>query len=344
MTISVIIPVYKVEKYIRRCLESIIDQENDRFMIECLIVDDCSPDNSMAIVEEVMDNYRGSAICFKIIKHEVNKGLSAARNSGIMASTGEYLYFIDSDDHILENTFKCYYSYFLEHPSVDVIMGNSLETEFGRLTNSSETNDNNTICLINDKRTLIHNVLRRQVDRHAWNKLIRRSIIIENDLFFDDGLLYEDVTWTYRLSFVVSSILIVPELTYMYEYNPSSIIHTHAERAKKIVWSFVYISNYIFNNPPVIDGKKVFFSEHCLFVNHWMLYAIDNYEKYGAEKLTRSILNSLKRKLLWISICHLRPVMALYFLTMFRPFCWLLKVKAYRAHIDRIIQIVYKLS
>ena len=344
MTISVIVPVYKVEKYIRRCLESVIDQENDRYMIECLIVDDCSPDNSMTIVDEVIDNYRGASIRFKIIKHEVNKGLSAARNSGILASTGDYLYFIDSDDLILENTFKCYYSYFLEYPSVDVIMGNSLEMEFNRLTNSFEPNNNNTISLINDKRKLIYCVLRRQVDRHAWNKLIRRSIIIANDLFFDNGLLYEDVIWTYKLSSIVSSVLIVPELTYIYEYNLSSIIHTHAERANKIVWSFVYISNFIFNNPPIIDGKKEFFTEHCLFVNHWMLYAIDNYEKYGAEKLTCSTLNNLKRKLFWTSICHLRLVMALYFLTMFRPFCWLLKVKAYRAHIDRIIQIVYKLS
>ena len=344
MTISVIVPVYKVEKYIRRCLESVIDQEDDRFMIECLIVDDCSPDNSMTIVDEVICNYRGTSIHFKIIKHEVNKGLSAARNSGILASTGDYLYFIDSDDLILENTFKCYYSYFLEYPSVDVIMGNSLEMEFNRLTNSFEPNSNNTISLINDKRKLIYSVLRRQIDRHAWNKLIRRSIIIANDLFFDNGLLYEDVIWTYKLSSRVSSVLIVPELTYMYEYNPSSIIHTHAERANKIVWSLVYISNFIFNNPPIIDGKKEFFTEHCLFVNHWMLYAIDNYEKYGAEKLTCSTLNNLKRKMFWTSICHLRPVMALYFLTMFRPFCWLLKVKAYRAHIDRIIQIVYKLS
>lgn len=344
MTISVIIPVYKVEKYIRRCLESVIDQENDRCMIECLIVDDCSPDNSMTIVDEVIDNYRGTSIRFKIIKHEVNKGLSAARNSGILASTGDYLYFIDSDDDILENTFKCYYSYFLKYPSVDVIMGNSLEMESGRLTNSFEPNSNNTISLINDKRKLIYNVLRRQVDRHAWNKLVRRSLIVDSGLYFDDGLLYEDVTWTYRLFSCVSSILIVPELTYMYEYNLSSIIHTHSERANKIVWSFVYISNFIFNNPPIIDGKKEFFTEHCLFVNRWMLNAIDNYEKYGAEKLTRKTLNSLKRKLFWTSICHLRPVMALYFLTMFRPFCWLLKMKAYRAHIDWIVQIVYKLS
>ena len=164
------------------------------------------------------------SITFKIISHEKNKGLSEARNSGIKASTGDYLYFIDSDDDILENTFARYYSYLQEYSFVDVIMGNSLEMECNLLTNSSVTN----VSLISDKQTIIYNLLCRKIDRHAWNKLIRRSFIVDNNLFFDTGLLYEDVTWTYRLFTTVSSVLIVPELTYMYEYNPSSIVHTHA--------------------------------------------------------------------------------------------------------------------
>ena len=344
MTISVIIPVYKVEKYIRRCLESVIDQENDKYMIECLIVDDCSPDNSMIIVDEIIMNYHGATIDFKIIRHDKNKGLSEARNSGIKASTGDYLFFIDSDDVILENTFKRFFAYLSDYPFVDVIMGNAMGIEDHCLTNISLTNDGSTFCLISDKRTIICHVLSRDIDRHAWNKLIRRSLVVDNNLFFDKGLLYEDITWTYRLYSTISSIIIVPEVTYMYENNPSSIIHTHAEHGKKIVRSFVFASNYIFNNPPVIEGNKVLFTEHFLFVNHWMLYAIDNYEKFGAEKQTCIKLNALKRKLLWTSICHLRPVMALYFLTLFKPLCWLLKVRIYRANIDRITQVVYKLS
>ena len=340
MTISVVIPVYNVEKYIRRCLESVIDQENDRYKIECLIVDDCSPDSSMTIVRDLIEKNDDKSITFKIISHEKNKGLSEARNSGIKASTGDYLYFIDSDDDILENTFARYYSYLHEYPFVDVIMGNSLEMECNLLTNSSVTN----VSLISDKQTIIYNLLCRKIDRHAWNKLIRRSLIVDNNLFFDTGLLYEDVTWTYRLFTTVSSVLIVPELTYMYEYNPSSIVHTHAKRSSKNLWSFVFISDYIFNNPPKINGKKVFYTEHSLFVNHWLLYAIDNFMSYGAEKSIRIKLNSLKRKMFWSAVCHLRPALASYFLIMFKPLCWLLKVRVFRANIDRIIRVVYKLS
>ena len=65
MTISVVIPVYNVEKYIRRCIESVIDQENDRYKIECLIVDDCSLDSSMIIVDDIIKNYHGTTIDFK---------------------------------------------------------------------------------------------------------------------------------------------------------------------------------------------------------------------------------------------------------------------------------------
>ena len=101
MKISVIIPVYNVEKYIRRCLLSVKDQKCEDFNIECLIVDDCSPDGSMTIVRDLIEKNDDKSITFTIISHEKNKGLSEARNSGIKASTGDYLYFIDSDDDIL---------------------------------------------------------------------------------------------------------------------------------------------------------------------------------------------------------------------------------------------------
>ena len=344
MTISVIIPVYNVEKYIRRCLESVIDQEGDGFNIECLIVDDCSPDDSMVIVNDIIKNYHGSVINFKIIRHEVNKGLSAARNTGIRASTGDFLFFIDSDDSILENTFKKFVAYSIEYPFAEMVLGNSLGTEDNYLSNTPVTNNDNSPCFIDDKRTIWQHVLMRRIDRHAWNKLVRRSLIVDNGLYFDDGLLYEDVTWTYRLFSCVSSILIVPELTYMYEYNPSSIVHTPAERSSKLINSFVFITDFLVNNPPKIDGKDIFFTEHSLFVYYWMIQTMDLCEKYGTHAQTRAKLNALKWVLFWKSVAHFRPIMTLYFLTLFKPFSWLFKLRLYRSNIYRITKVVYKLS
>lgn len=343
MTISAIIPVYNVEKYIRRCIMSVIDQKADNFNIECIIIDDCGTDNSMNIVYDIINNYQGITVVFRIVKHNVNKGLSEARNTGIKASTGDYIFFIDSDDAILENAFKLLLSYAKQYPSTYVIQGNSLGLEEKQLSNTSVLCNNN-LCLIDNKRMIISNLLQRQIDRHAWNKLICRSFVLDNDLYFDSGLLYEDVTWTYRLYSKVSSVLIVPELTYMYENNPSSIMHTHSERSNKVVWSFVCISDYLINHPPLIDGKNLFFTEHCLFVHHWMLKAIDINGQYGAESYTCFELKKLKRKLLWKAISHFRLFLALYFLTLFYPFSLLLKIRMYRTHLYQISRIVYKLS
>lgn len=341
MTISVIIPVYKVEKYIRRCLESVLDQECKDFKIECLIVDDCTPDGSMSIVNDIINNYKG-AIMFKILRHEKNMGLSAARNTGIKASTGDYLFFIDSDDDIMENTIKHFVAYSVKYPNADIIMGNSLTIENNYLSNL--TNNDDSPSYIDDRRTIIHRMLSRRINRNAWNKLIRRSVVVDNDLYFDIGLLYEDVTWTYRLYSHVSSVLIVPELTYMYEYNASSIVHTTAERSSQMVWSFTFISDYIINHPPVIDGKEVFFAEHRIFVFHWMIIAIDLYDKYGADEHISIKLKTLKRRLLWHSVKRFRPFMMFLFMTMFKPFSLLIKTAAFRNNIDRIARIVSILS
>ena len=97
ITISLIIPVYKVSAYIERCLKSVIKQTYNHF--ECILVDDASPDDSIAKCERMIEEYDGP-IQFRILHHQQNKGLSVARNTGIDAATGDYILFIDSDDLI----------------------------------------------------------------------------------------------------------------------------------------------------------------------------------------------------------------------------------------------------
>ena len=99
LNLSIIIPVYNVEAYIEECLASVVAQSDAKANIECIIVDDCSPDGSMDIVRRFVDNYQG-AVQFRTLRHEVNRGISAARNTGIDAATGDYLLFVDSDDYL----------------------------------------------------------------------------------------------------------------------------------------------------------------------------------------------------------------------------------------------------
>ena len=102
--ISIIIPVYNVEQYVDECLQSVANQTMTEG-IECIIVDDCGQDNSATIAKHFVDSYQGD-IRFTFIQREKNGGLSAARNTGIEAATGEYVYFLDSDDYLVPSAIE----------------------------------------------------------------------------------------------------------------------------------------------------------------------------------------------------------------------------------------------
>ena len=119
MRISIIIPVYNVELYVEECLQSVANQTMTEG-IECIIVDDRGQDNSMDIVRHFVDDYQG-AISFHILKHEKNGGLSAARNTGIEAATGEYVYFLDSDDYLVPSAIETLISIADRNGGVDLL-------------------------------------------------------------------------------------------------------------------------------------------------------------------------------------------------------------------------------
>ncbi|MFW5517943.1 MAG: glycosyltransferase family 2 protein [Segatella copri] len=102
--ISIIILVYNVEQYIEECLMSVTNQSITEG-IECILVDDCGQDNSAAIAKRFVDSYQGD-IRFTFIQREKNGGLSAARNTGIKAATGKYVYFLDSDDCLVPSAIE----------------------------------------------------------------------------------------------------------------------------------------------------------------------------------------------------------------------------------------------
>ena len=121
--ISIIVPVYKVEKYILRCYTSIAKQTYTN--IECIFIDDGSPDNSITILNDLVKQYSGD-ISFCIIRHEKNKGLSVARNTGINNAKGEYIFFLDSDDEITEHCIRSFVAVINKYQNVDVVQGNAI--------------------------------------------------------------------------------------------------------------------------------------------------------------------------------------------------------------------------
>ena len=98
INVSVIVPVYKVEAFIEHCIRSLMEQTLRE--VEFVIVDDCSPDNSLSIARRVIKDYPEREGQVRLIRHEANKGLPAARNSGLAVATGEYVFHCDSDDFV----------------------------------------------------------------------------------------------------------------------------------------------------------------------------------------------------------------------------------------------------
>ena len=345
MTISVIIPIYKAEQYIRQCLESVIDQEFNAFDIECILIDDATPDRSMNIAKEVISEYHGSNITFILLRHEENRGPSAARNTGISAASGDFLLFLDSDDVFVENTLKTFYSYHKEYPSVDVIMGNTLWLENRFLSNTPITGKDNSPCLIDDIVSIWKLVLRRQIDRQVVNKFIRRSLIVDNKFFFDEKVtFYEDAIWTYNLYSHISTILIVPVITYVYVENTTSLMHTSKQQSNKMVDCLIMVSDFAFRHPLIINGKIIHYAAHRLFVARWLMKAIDEKENHYIDSHLDHTLFALRNALLKDAVKHIRPFLALFFLIMFVPLKSLLGLQWFRSKLYLLEKIVYKIS
>lgn len=221
MKVSIIIPVYNVSDYVERCLNSVMAQTYTD--LECIIVDDCTPDDSIAKCERMIAQYDGP-IEFKILHHKHNRGLSAARNTGIDASIGESVYFLDSDDWIIPECIQLFCDCVKKHPKTEVVMGGAKATNGGYLYMDYEkktflpdySDDVNWI----NKAFLTHEML----SMTAWNVLINRSFLIKNQLFFVEGLINEDEVWHFMLSKYVSHLSILHKNTYLYFIREKSII------------------------------------------------------------------------------------------------------------------------
>lgn len=123
MKISIIVPVFNVEQYIKECFDSIAAQTY-KGDIECIFVDDCGQDDSVAILEQLITEYHGP-IQFSIVHHEHNKGLSGARNTGIRQAKGDYLYFLDSDDTITPDCIEKLGMLAEKYPGVEMVQGST---------------------------------------------------------------------------------------------------------------------------------------------------------------------------------------------------------------------------
>lgn len=217
MDISVIVPIYNVENYILECLQSVVVQTKTKD-VECILVDDCGTDNSVKVAEQFISAYEGD-ISFALLHHPENKGLSAARNTGIKNARGNYLFFLDSDDMIkpycLDELFALAEAY-----QADMVQG-SYESDLASMKHFEdcqlpEFSDNKSFI----KRTLLNYDVNPVM---AQNRLVRKQLVVENNLWFKEGIIHEDLYWSFFLAKVVERICFCKQKTYFYRSTPGSI-------------------------------------------------------------------------------------------------------------------------
>lgn len=214
MNISVIIPIYNVEKFVERCILSIINQTYTK-EVECIIVNDCTPDSSMKIVERLVADYKGQ-IRFKLLNHERNKGIAAVRNTGLNAASGDYIIYIDSDDYCEQDMLEKMYTKAVEEDA-DVIVADFWDTYPDKEIYVAQQMPG-----INESYAKL--LLQGKIVVAVWNKMVRRRLLIENDLSFIEGIdMGEDVLLTHRLFSLIPKVVHVPEAFVHYvKYNSKS--------------------------------------------------------------------------------------------------------------------------
>ena len=237
-SISIIVPVYNVEAYVEDCIRSVMRQTYEG-PIECIIVDDCGTDNSMAIVDRLITDYNGP-ISFKVLHHDHNRGLSAARNTGMDAAKADYIFFLDSDDELIDDCIEKL-SKPLENEFYDMVVGDVSgyecdSTHQWRKISFWEMKTSNDMQL---KAPSIFKTLGKKWRWSAWGKLYRKEFLINNNLIFKEGLLYEDIPWGYKIACLASSVYIISQSIYKYKFRDGSI--THSSDNSKVNESLVTI-------------------------------------------------------------------------------------------------------
>lgn len=343
VSISIIIPIYDSSKYIGSCIDSIFSQECEEADIECILVNDCTPDNSMEIIHNKLNDYEGKII-FKEIQLDINSGVCTARNAGIKISIGDYIFFVDSDDMLQPGTIQ----YFIEGMmnnggyNVDVVMGNSFDN-FDKIELMHFDKDN-PFLIDNSDESALRKLLSRELFHTPWNKLVKRSFFTEHQLYFQKGIIDEDLLWSYLLFRQMRNILIMPRITYIYNKdNPLSITNTSEKRIRTIIESRIQICNIITDIPP--RSKKIH-TDYYAYILFILVRAINLFEtqRKGFYDLHDDLylLRNRFLKSIWKEKYYL-----LYFYSLFyvvKPFYFITHIYVFRRYYDRITKFIVYLQ
>ena len=307
--ISVIVPVYKVEKYLDRCVQSIVDQTYRN--LEIILVDDGSPDNCPAMC----DAWAAKDSRIKVI-HKENGGLSDARNAGMAVATGEYIAFVDSDDWIEVQMYQCLYEA-MNTTDSDIASCGARRVWLNEKP-AQELCAVNKNCVLEQEAAMEALITSNGLVQTVWNKLYRR--IVTEGLLFPTGLIHEDEFWSWQVVARARRIVTIKESFYNYLQRDTSIMGVgFSEKGLLVVESKTERQNYIEKAMPNLTdvgradlvytcmhlGIQVLKTMHRKDVAHHMKYLKTAIKRYPISK-------EYLRTLSWKKRLHLRMLQSFF--------------------------------
>jgi len=288
--VTISIPIFKCEKFIIRCLESVKNQTYKN--LEIVLVNDCTPDNSMSLVKNFMDT--NPDLTIKIIEHKENSGLSVVRNNGIKASTGKYLFFLDSDDEITRDCIELLVKKAEKTDAQIIIAQNRWINTFDNTTKDFG------FPTITEKKYYDNNLEIFSVyskggfPSSSWNKLFKRDFIVDNQIYFVPGLFAQDELWFFHLLLKTDTLAIIDDITYLYYLHGESVIFN---RKKKNFENYLTILEYLTKSykeeknselKMLIKNKIILFKEMVL-VMQWKALKDKKYLKTNILRMQKLV-------------------------------------------------------
>ena len=249
--VSVIVPMYNAEEFIGECLDSLLEQVFTGF--EVIVVDDCSTDNSVEIVESYIERFDGR---LRLVKTKTNSGgASIPRNLGLKISHGEYVYFVDADDFIMSTALRRLYAAAREYDADVIYMSSyyNLQAE-NEVRTMREPLDRKvprvglrgrSILTVDEPEKMLQSLLFNETMPASWRKFVRREFLLTNEIFFPEISTGEDFLWNINLTCHPGRFLRITVPFYFYRsYNPESILRKQRKTATAQVtyWSRAFVA------------------------------------------------------------------------------------------------------
>ena len=224
--VSVIVPIYGVEKFIGRCAESLFAQTLDD--IEFIFIDDCTPDESMKILNAVIEKNRprfaGKSWTVRTVRMPANSGQAAVRRHGIQLATGQFVIHCDSDDWVEPDAYQLMYEKAVKE-ELDIV-----QCDYYRSDGTSKTLYKSGYEGLTEKEDYFRQLLTYRGFTSIWSKMVRKSLYTENEIMYPQENMWEDFALSVQLFYYAKRIGLVLEPLYYYFTNPASISYSNIDK------------------------------------------------------------------------------------------------------------------